>query len=85
MPANKTVLPKEVAQNLIDLLRRNGKDCVTFTYKEFLDFSKRTRLSNVVLDTIGVHLRKHGFIMASDVNIILVCVSSNFSPSTNLV
>jgi hypothetical protein len=70
----------EIAEEIQESLRKNGKDVVTFSWKEFYEFVDRDRLKQAFYDELKEHLSALGLLVVYGQSVVLFGKDYRFAP-----
>jgi hypothetical protein len=70
---------QDVAEEIQELLRKNGKDVVTLPWPDFYKLAGRERMKDEFTSTLATRLRELGLLVAYGQSVVLVAKDFRFA------
>ena len=69
-----------ISDNLIDLVRKNNKEAITFSWPDFYQVCERERIKQPFLDSLAKCLMEKSYLIAYGNSAVLVTRDFNWQP-----
>ena len=72
--------PKQIADVIVEKIRRNDLNAITYSWKEFYEVCDKERIREAFVEKLEAALEEHGFLLAQGNNIVLVVKDFRWGP-----